>query len=435
MNNPNSIFCHRATLLIGILSVLSYSFLAINSQSYADAKLLHLWVTSFTAAALCFSLWAILEYQKQSISITLLIGFALLFRVIGLFAFPVLEDDIYRYMWDARMTINSGSPYLLAPSDFFGNDSVSDHFDHILGLINYPDVKTVYGPVAQWSFALAYLIAPGEIWPLQLIFATADIALILILLQLAKPNSVLLYAWCPLIIKEFAFTAHPDVLGAMLLMLAVLFFNKKKFIYVGALIATAAGVKIFALIIAPFLLKFEWKGWLALFITAIIVALPFGVSTAWLPGGLSAMGSAWFFNAPLHILLSNWFDTNAVKLSLMVVLLIGLGTYWLVRYRINSHNIPRGDIIFLGLLLVSPVLNPWYLVWLLAFAAIRPSLWAWALSVSVLLSYASGINLKNSSLQNYQISDTILIVEFGSVVLLAIITSLIIRVYKNIKLR
>ncbi|MCE2392333.1 MAG: hypothetical protein J4G09_12765 [Proteobacteria bacterium] len=49
-----------------------------------------------------------------------------------------------------------------------------------------------------------------------------DLLLIRLLLPLARPAFVLLYAWCPLAIKGIAFTAHPDGLGVCLLMAAVL---------------------------------------------------------------------------------------------------------------------------------------------------------------------------------------------------------------------
>ena len=39
------------------------------------------------------------------------------------------------------------------------------------------------------------------------------------------------------------------------------------------------------------------------------------------------------------------------------------------------------------------MINPWYLIWLLPFAAIYPSAWAWTASLAALLSYVSGINL------------------------------------------
>ena len=99
------------------------------------------------------------------------IFFAIVFRVLGVLAFPVLEDDIFRYLWDGRMSIELGSPYGLIPSDYFDHAGISARFEEILGLINYPNIATVYGPTNQWVFALSYLVAPGESWPLQSIYA------------------------------------------------------------------------------------------------------------------------------------------------------------------------------------------------------------------------------------------------------------------------
>lgn len=358
-----------------------------------------------------------------------MLGFALLFRVIGVFTFPILEDDMYRYLWDGYMTVESGSPYSVPPIDFFDADNLSDRLEHILGLINYPGVATIYGPVCQWVFALGYLIAPGEIWPLQLIFTLADLLLILTLLRLAKPTTVLLYAWSPLIIKEFSITAHPDVLGALFLILAVVLYQHRRFFGVGCLIALAAGVKVFAVILLPFLLGFKWRGWLAFLVTGALIALPFGIEQAWLPAGLRAMGSSWLFNAPLYELLANWFSVNTVKALLLAIFALGSGIYALKtifnptlfndQIQHSPNHIPRGDLLFAGLFLTIPALNAWYLVWLLPFAVIRPSLWAWVASVSILLSYASGINLPHTELEPYEHSKWVLAVEFGIILLAA----------------
>ena len=68
----------------------------------------------------------------------------------------------------------------------------------------------------------------------------------------------------------------------------------------------------------------------------------------------------------------------------------------------------------IGLLLaVSPVINPWYLIWLLPFAAMFPSAWAWTASVLILLSYVSGINLGDYGLQPYQQPVWVRVLEFG----------------------
>ena len=420
-------------MVAGILSTCMYVYLAVNSQEYGQATLFHLLITTSVCALLCFGLWGLLYWSKQTISVVLMLVFAVIFRIIGVFGFPVLEDDMYRYLWDARMTVETGSPYLTAPAEFFDDLNIESSFITILGLINYPEIKTVYGPMCQYMFALAYLIAPGEIWALQLVFAVIDLLLILVLMRITNPNNVLLYAWCPLIIKEFAFSAHPDVLAALFLMLAVMFFLRRKFIWVGALIACAAGAKIFALILAPFLLNFAWKGWLAMLLTALLIALPFGISQAWVPEGLIAMANDWLFNAPLYFILTNWLTFDLVKLVLVLCFVLGAAIYFYIRWRNHSETIPRGDYLFAALLLVSPALNPWYLVLMLVFATIRPTLWAWAASLSIMLSYASGINLNNPSLQNYQIPNTILAIEFGVVILVAVLAWGLSDMFKPVK--
>jgi len=84
--------------------------------------------------------------------------------------------------------------------------------------------------------------------------------------------------------------------------------------------------------------------------------------------------------------------------------------------RLRRHgvpHIPRGDWIFGAFLLVSPVINPWYLLWLLPFAVIVPSVWAWTASVAVLLAYVTGLNLNDSELQTYQQPAWVRPLEFG----------------------
>ena len=69
--------------------------------------------------------------------------------MIGFCTFPILEDDIYRYLWDGRMTIENGSPYNISPAEFFSATDLGERFDAILSSINYPNIATIYGPVAN----------------------------------------------------------------------------------------------------------------------------------------------------------------------------------------------------------------------------------------------------------------------------------------------
>ena len=408
-SDKNTYFTNIAA---GLASTVAYIYLAQNSQFYGDANLAQVISVAMFCGLLSFFVWFINEKQGKQIEIITLLGFALLFRLIGLSSFPILEDDFYRYLWDARMTVEFGSPYAIAPAEFFDVDNLGERFETILDGINYPYVETVYGPSSQWLYALAYLISPGEVWPLQLLLGLADLIVILSLLKLAKPNSVLLYAWSPLVIKEFVISTHPDVLGVMFIVLALLILHRKqaniqsqKMLLVGSLMALACGVKVFAIVLVPFLLRFNWAAWLAFIGTATLIALPFGLKEAWLPDGLSAMGSSWLFNAPIYFLANSLFgelvSVNGIKIILLGAFALASGLYLLNYWYKNPpqvHSTLRGDLLYAGLFICAPALNAWYLVWLLPFAVFRPSLWAWSASLFIFLSYASGINIDSDGL-------------------------------------
>lgn len=408
------------TFLAGSLSMLSYVILANLSQDYGDIGLEPFLLLSILNALFCFALWYAHQRCDQQINVLFMLGFAILFRVIGTTTFPIMEDDFYRYLWDAHQTWQLGTPYGPSPSAYF-DGSLNERFEVILGSINYPDVATVYGPTAQWVFAIAYLMAPGEIWPLQWILASIDIALILLLLTLAKPNSVLLYAWCPLVIKEFSITAHPDVMGVFLIFSALALHRRNNIAGAACLLALAVGIKIFAILILPFILQFNWRAWTTFIFTALIVSFPFGVINAWFPEGLGAMSKDWLFNAPLYLVLSQWLNITQIKLisaGLLALFCIWqFLTYYQRKASISLIEGLKGEWFYGLLFLCAPVFNPWYLVWLLPFAVIRPSLWAWTISVTALFAYASGINLPNSELQPYAHPSWIMALEYLPVVL------------------
>jgi len=409
--------------IAGGVSALAWLYLAFVSQGYAQAGLPDLLCVAVFCFVASVAVWWLFKDQEQ-IPIFEIVAFALLFRLIGVFTFPVLEDDFYRYLWDGFVTVKQGTPYGIAPSAWFDQD-ISPAMEGVLNTINYPDVATVYGPSLQWLFALSYLIAPAELWPLKLLLLVADLILLWVLLKLAPAKHLILYAWSPLVIKEFVISTHPDLFGAMFLGLALLAYQRKADSMLGVFLALAAGVKVFALIILPFLFLFHWRAWLSFSITAVLIALPFGLLSAWLPDGLAAMGQNWLFNALLYelfALIIGFANLKIVLASLFFTAAAFYGLRWLQQYNGKDalREIPRGDYLFAGLLIILPVLNPWYLIWLLPFAVIWPSAWAWVTSVALLFSYASGINLPASiaaELQDYQHPNWVLAIEFGLIIL------------------
>ena len=104
-------------------------------------------------------------------------------RLIAVQSAPLLEDDHYRYLWDGLRTATSFDPYRVPPSAYFGAAELTPQWQDILSGINNPDIPTIYGPVLQWLFALAHLIAPGRVGAIQALLLLVDLACLGLLAQ------------------------------------------------------------------------------------------------------------------------------------------------------------------------------------------------------------------------------------------------------------
>ena len=363
---------------------------------------------------------------------------AVALRLISVGGEPLFEDDYYRYLWDGYQTVTTNDPYTHAPAVFFDLD-VPAGFEPILSLINYPEIATVYGPVAQWFFAIAYLIAPGEVWPLQLMSGLADLLIICLLRQLGAGNALLLYAWSPLILKEFSLTAHPDVISIAFMFASIVAAYQQRVLLAGFALGLALGAKVFAILILPFLLSCRWSWaywlWFCSSMAACLgmITLYFGSLTIWVPEGLLAMAESWLFNSPIYYLLLPITSFQSLK----VMLLSGFVLYamaafcrrmhrlWIARKSQLDHqplwslstSAFRGDYLFALFLLSLPVINPWYLAWLLPFATLHPRWWSWTASYAVLLSYWYGSNVGAIGADSQQLPISVLSTEYLLIIL------------------
>ena len=87
---------------------------------------------------------------------------------------------------------------------------------------------------------------------------------------------MLLYAWNPLVVKEIAFTAHPDVIAVFLVLAAVVLTRKDRFQGAAVFLALAVGAKTLALPVVPFvLLRARMRDW-GLFVAVLaLIYMPF----------------------------------------------------------------------------------------------------------------------------------------------------------------
>ena len=368
------------------------------------------------ALAFAFYAWAYFSGRREpAIGAGTVMFWAIVFRVIGFWGEPLFEDDFYRYLWDGYRFSVDGTPYGHAPEAHFPDASVPPRFQAILSRINHPNIPTIYGPTFEYVFRLAHGIAPGQLWALKLLLIGADGLLVGLLLRLAGPQNALLYAWNPLVIKEIAFTAHPDGLLPLLVLGAWWLGSHGRRLGAGTFLALAVAAKASAWLAVPFLLLgFGGAGAAAFAASFSLLYLPFWLHGATDATGLQVFARDFEFNSALYGLANAWLPHGWGKLLLGAGLLAA-GSFYFFQYRRQAgpKELPRGDWLFGGLLIVSPVINPWYLLWLLPFASIYPSRTAWVASAAVLLAYATGLNLDDATLTPYGHPRWVRPLEFG----------------------
>ncbi len=414
------------------------------------------------------AVFALFRRRPMSLPVGRLLLWAGLFRLSGVVGVPLFEDDWFRYLWDGYRFAEAGTPYGQAPAQFFADPAVPVAFQRILDQINHPDLPTIYGPTTQLAFLLSHLVAPGSPIPLQILLIAVDLMLVRMLLGIAPRPFVLLYAWCPLVIKEIAFTVHPDGIGVCFALAALLLGVGGHPLRAALCLALAVGAKIFALVLVPFVLfpvrarcageplaargkssvslRGEGKGRAQgrasgasggkasadgprvfapppTLRTAALAGLVFlftlgGLYAPFIVQGgsdltaLAVFAREWEFNAALFALIAVVLPASTAKATLALAYVLAITAYWCHWRRMSGNAtsraqsssgavgasplteaLPRADWIFGGLLLVSPVINPWYALWFLPFAAIFPSAWAWTASCALLISYITGANL------------------------------------------
>ena len=249
-----------ALLLLGCVLVVLYR--AGVAASGVSGIRLFMTVAFIQSAIYLVAAWIVTRARPSNSTLLIAIVFAVLFRVSILFAPPYLSDDIYRYIWDGRVQAAGINPYRYIPA---APELAQLRDDAIYPKINRRDyAHTIYPPVAQVVFLLTTRISESVVWMkvTMLIFEMVAIWAIASLLNLlGRPRQLLLlYAWHPLVVWEFAGSGHADAIAIGFIALAFLAWQKRSDLGAGFLLACATLVKLFPLVLLPAMLKRgRWK--------------------------------------------------------------------------------------------------------------------------------------------------------------------------------
>ncbi len=308
-------------------------------------------------------------------SVLLVIIFGLLFRLTGLFSPPYQSEDVYRYLWDAKMAAMGIGPYQYPPNA----PQLTEVRDQLYPMVNSKPYITAYPPLSQVLFRACYTLFGARVTPMKALFMLLEFSSVLLawrlLTMLGRPlDSLYLVAWNPFFIFEFSHSGHSDSAMLLFIYLSIYLLYQKRASWAMVSYAGAVASKLHPALLFPLLLRRTgWKASLVgLAAGATLFVLFFNLSTALLYfGDLRLYFRLFEFNASIHYLLRyvglTAFNQSWDKLTgpylVAVLLAIAIPVGWRFPLRNNLDIMHAGFWIMTADLCLATTVHPWYISW------------------------------------------------------------------------
>ncbi len=377
---------------LGLLSLLGYGFALrwITGPGYEPlVRYVALYVGLFVLYAL--AAWRVLRNRSgDRVTLGIILGFGLLFRLVVLPSPVVLSSDLYRYLWDGRVQRAGINPYRYPPA---APELAPLRDPTIHPEINRPTKRTVYPPGAQATFALVAAIAPNSILAWRLFLLGCEIASGILLLRLVRrmavpPAAIVLYAWAPLAVFEGVQAGHLDFAMLPPLLLALAWRQEGRMARAGASLGIAVLLKLYpAVLLLAWRRRAEWR-----FPAACAAVVGAGYLPYFIGAGPKVVGflpeyfgSAEDFNIGLRFFVTEGIGLGG-EVARGTAMLLLFGVLFVVLQKISRWRVEDAAGVFRAgmaavaayLVLVPTAMHPWYAVWILPFLTVRPSpAWLW----------------------------------------------------------
>jgi alpha-1,6-mannosyltransferase len=388
--------------ILGLLTLVLYR-IAVRSKGASDI----VWFLKLVLIQLIIYFAVVwLSWRTKDSRQILLLGliFAALFRISILFSPPFLSDDVYRYVWDGRVQSAGINPYRYIPAD----ESLAKLRDDKI----YPNInrreyaRTIYPPVAEGAFLLITRLSESVTWMKAAMVgfeAIAVWALIQLLVSFGFARQrVLIYAWHPLVVWEFAGSGHLDAMVIAFIALALLAHRKRRETLTGVLLACATCVKLFPAALFPaFYKRWSWRMALAFVATIVVTYLPYlsvGPKGAlgFLEGyanerGMFSGDQFFLLTVVRHLVNAN--VPASVYLVFTVAVLGGLSLWMMLGKQSDDVSYIRNGLIIASIfiLLLAPHFS-WYFCWLILFLCFIPAISVFYLTAASFLLYLTWLN-------------------------------------------
>ncbi len=304
-------------------------------------------------------------------------------RVVVVLAPPYLSSDIYRYVWDGRVTAAGINPYKYVPND--------PHLAALRDAEIFPEInrgnyaRTIYPPAAQAIFFLVTRVGESLTAMKLAMVGFEAVAVVLMLRLLAaagKPAAwIAVYAWHPLPLWEFAGSGHID--AAMIAFVALALWSRRPWL-TGLALAGGVLVKLYPAALLPAL----WRRWdwrmPVVFCMAIVAAyLPFagaGCARLRLParatraeeGFAGGAGFYWWNLAKSALPLGGVSNLPYIVVAACLLAALAIRVAFRRPEARTARSIGAALLAAAFTVLLTPH-YPWYFSWLVVFACLTAS--------------------------------------------------------------
>lgn len=378
--------------ICGLAASAAYAWLAIGGLPLGSP--IFFIAVAVAVAAYGVALWLI-PRTRVSRRVLMAVGLLAIAMRVPLATVPVGGgSDMFRYVWDARVQRAGLSPYQAIPS----NPALAYLHTAETRKMNNVNIPSPYPPGAQVFFLLSTsLFESARAIKAALVACDLATALVLVVWLRSSGRNPLLaiaYAWNPLVVLEIAHSGHIDAAGMFMTALAAYALTRERI--AASVLALAAGIAIKFL---PIVLIPLWWGRARLkhaalgagFLAALyLVFIDFSGQTAPV-GSVTNMIRGFRFNGPvfkaLAAVLTPWGATAAGVVIAMAVAAL-----------IRRSRVARDPAAFAwpmaAALVCSPVVYPWYLVWLTPFfiSALAWPLVVWSVMILPVYTVWQGLH-------------------------------------------
>jgi hypothetical protein len=329
-----------------------------------------------------------------------ILGLALIMRLLLVGQEPLLSTDLYRYIWDGRVQAAGINPYRYVPADTalaaLRDAAIYPH-------INRADYAvTAYPPIAEMFFLAVTRIAE-TLTTMRLAMIACEIVIVAVVIDLLRRldlpvTGVVAYAWHPLAVWEVANSAHVEALMVALMMAGIwLLLCARRFLGAVA-IALAMLVKPYALFVLPaFWRPWDWRVPLAVVATILLCYLPylgvgrgvFGFVTSGYLAEEDIVGGQGIWLVSLAQLL---FGELPALTAIYIVAAAAIMIFLALRIAFGPERSARETLsgiallLSAGLFLMSPN-YAWYFLALVPFIPLGAGAPAWALTLGAFALY------------------------------------------------